>query len=134
MYICRKSDFEARDEPDPEINRQVPIIAVEDEIVDLETDFMLQSMDTLEDAQFPSCPNAMSNAPEFSQQDLVNNVQASFSQTPPTEQDVSSFFGVPKTRCPVCNNKFILSMIEEHVDACLKSKETLFLALQTSDE
>eukprot|EP00794_Sanderia_malayensis_P008537 gene8537-9449_t len=37
-------------------------------------------------------------------------------------------------RCPVCNRKFTISMIEEHVDACLQSKETSFIALQSSED
>eukprot|EP00112_Aurelia_sp_Birch-Aquarium-sp1_P007932 Seg1866.5 transcript_id=Seg1866.5/GoldUCD/mRNA.D3Y31 product="hypothetical protein" protein_id=Seg1866.5/GoldUCD/D3Y31 len=134
LYICRKSDFEGgRD--GPESHKQAPVIVVKNEIVDLEPDFVLQSMDNLADLQFPSFADVMSHAPEFSQ-DPINNVQTltSTSQTTTTEQGYNSFFGVPNSRCPVCNKKFIVSMIEEHVDSCLQSKETPFIALQSSDE
>ena len=79
----------------------------------------------------------MSHAPEFSK-DPINNVNVqtlrAHNQTTTTEQGYNSFFDVPKTGFPVCNKKFMVSIIEEHVYACLQSKETPLIALQSCDE
>eukprot|EP00795_Rhopilema_esculentum_P011065 gene11065-19926_t len=92
--------------------------AVTDETVDLETEFIVQSMDTLADLQFPGFADTLSHVPAFSQ-DPINNVNvqtltAPDQTTTTTDQDYDSVF--------------------ERVDACLESKETPFIALQSSDE
>eukprot|EP00794_Sanderia_malayensis_P020690 gene20690-22727_t len=144
LYICRKSEFEGRDvHQEEKSDKKVPVIVVKDEVADLENQIYLD-IDNFPDLNFPSFTNDTAVGPVLTpglgcSQDLASSEETMANSgmansVTPKEDGFNSFFGEPKTRCPVCNRKFIISMIEEHVDACLQSKETPFIAVQSSEE
>ena len=46
----------------------------------------------------------------------------------------SSSMATAYGRCPICNKKFLFSILPEHADSCLKDKQTPFICISDSEE
>ena len=142
MYLCKEYDLqEAEDRSDidddgKQLLSDLPGMYTKEVETNLTTDNFVNSDYDLNNEEYFSSDIFLNPTSliEPTQKVMKNEPPISAGTSSNVVSQQSSSMATAYGRCPICNKKFLFSILPEHADSCLKDKQTPFICISDTQD